>query len=289
MLIVFKLDPVDDLCNAILRIVAEKPGITVADLHVALKKAKQNVTLQHLYRRVNLLVDEEALLKQKGALTMNLMWLSYLTFFANKAKDELAKDAASQVFPLKPGQRVSFPASTVGEVQTMWHHLLIQLHRVEPQTSLYKYYSHAWWVWNTRTLDVNFYKKIYEKGVRCLWLYGGNTYLDRAAVKMHPGILESRIATDAPFPHDGYNLNVYGDYVFECTFPANIARHLELVFHSVKTSGQDDRVFVDDVFAMKGEFTVTVWRNPRLAADLRGKIGRYFLPGGKVMPEDQET
>ncbi len=285
----FALDPVDDLCNAILQIVAEKPGIAVADLHIALKKEKISVTLQHLYRRVNLLVEKEALLKRKGALTMNLMWVSYLSYFAAKAKDELLRDSASAIFPLKPGKRVTFDAASIGEVQTLWHHLLIQLHRAEPQTTLYKYYSHAWWIWNTRTLDVNFYKKIYEKGVRCLWLYGGNTYLDRQAVKMYPDILESRIATDVPFPHDGYNLNVYGDYVFECIFPPSVARHLELVFHSVKTSGKDDKAFVDDVFAMKGEFTVTVWRNPTLAAKLRGQIGRYFAYGAKTMPDEAEA
>ena len=285
----FKLDPVDDLCNAILKTVADKPGITVADLHDALKKQKTKVTLQHLYRRVNLLVEEEALLKRGGALTMNLMWLSYLDFFVKGAKDELQKDAATTVFPLKPGQRVSFPAGTVGEVQTLWHNLLIQAHRAEPQVSLYKFYSHAWWVWNKRTLDVAFYKKIYEKGVRCLWLYGGNTFLDREAATMHADILESRIAPDAPFPHDGYNLNVYGDYVFECVFPPNIARHLELVFHTVKSSKPEDVAFVDDIFAMPGKFTVTVWKNPRLAAELRGKIGRYFLPGGKAMPAEADA
>lgn len=284
----FKLNPVDDLCNAILRTVADKPGIAVADLHEALKKQKVKVTLQHLYRRVNLLVEEEVLLKRGGALTMNLMWLSYLSFFASKAREVLQKDAASTVFPLKSGQRVGFAAGTVGEVQTLWHNLLIQLHRVEPQTSLYKYYSHSWWVWNKRTLDVAFYKRIYDKGVRCLWLYGGNTFLDREAATMHRDILESRIATDVPFPHDGYNLNVYGDYVFECIFPENIARHLELVFHSVKSAKNEDVAFVDDIFAMPGKFTVTVWRNPRLAAELRGKIGRYFLPGGKIMPERAE-
>lgn len=282
-----QLNPVDRLSDSIMRIVAATPGISVADLHRALKKAKVSVTLQHLYRKINLLTEEEVLLKRKGELTMNLMWLSYLEYFATSAKEALKQSRSSTVFPLTKGERISFPAGSIAEVQTLWHHLLVQLHRAAPQKQLYKYYSHAWWVWNKRTLDVEFYKKIYEKGVRCLWLYGGNTSLDRAAAQMYPDLLDSRIAEDAPFPKEGYNLNVYGDYVFECVFPPHIARHLELIFRSVTSTDKRDDALIDDIFAMQGEFVVTVWHNPVLAAKMRTQIGRYFLFGARKMPEQE--
>jgi hypothetical protein len=209
-----------------------------------------------------------------------------MEYFASEAKNVLLKNTALSVFPLKKGKRMSFTVDTMSGVQTLWHHLLIQLHRMAPQEKLYKYYSHAWWVWNKHTLDIAFYKKIYSRGVRCLWLYGGNTYLDRAAVTMYPDLLDSRISLDAPFPANGYNLNVYGDYVFECVFPPHIARHLELVFTSVTSQSKENLAIIDDIFAMQADFTITVWNNPPLAAKFQKQIERYFLFGARTMPEE---
>ncbi len=285
MLGMFRIGPTDHLYDTIIRMVSREPEISVADLHRALKKSKTSVTLQHLYRKINTLVSEEIMIKRNSKLTLNLVWLSYMEFFATESRERLISDRTKAVFPLKKGQRISFSASTIGDVQTLWNHLLIQLHRASPQKQLYKYYSHSWWVWNKRTLDVNFYRKIYENGVRCLWLYGGNTLLDREAAQMYPDILDSCIAPDAPFPKEGYNLNVYGDYVFECIFPENIAKHLELVFRSIDSVTKEDKEFLDDIFTMRGDFTVTVWHNPQLASKLRTKIGRYFLFGAKRIPD----
>lgn len=289
MLLMFSIDPADALMDVILRTVAQHPGISVADLHAALRKKKRSVTLQHLYRKVNQLIDEEILIKRKATLTVNLMWLSYLEFFASEAKKSVAKNTALTVFPLREGQRVAFAADTMNAVQTLWHHLLVQLHRTAPQPTLYKYYSHAWWVWNKRTLDVAFYKKIYDSGVRCLWLYGNNTDLDRSAVTMYPDILESRISLDVALPAEGYNLNVYGDYVFECIFPAHIARHLDLVFHATLSKKKEELAIIDDIFAMQAEYSVTVWRNATLAEKFRKQIGQYFLFGAQLMPAEGDA
>ncbi len=284
----FRIDPSDELASAILQLVAQRPGLSVAELHAALKK-KKSVTLQHLYRKLNQLIAEEVIIKHQAVLTANLMWLSYLQYFAAEAKAALAKNTMLDVFPLKQGQRIAFSAKSMSEVQTLWHHLLVQLHRQLPQKKLHKYYSHAWWVWNKRTLDVAFYKKILAAGVRCLWLYGNNTYLDRAAVTMSPDLIDSRIALDAPFPAEGYNLNVYGDYVFECSFPAHIARHLDLVFSSVRSQEKKDLAIIDNIFAMESEFTVTIWNNPTLALKFQKSIERYFLFGAKLMPDEDVT
>lgn len=289
MLVMFRIDPSDDLMSDILRLVALRPGISVPQLHAALKKQKTHVTIQHLYRKVNALIEEEMLLKRKSALSANLLWLSYLQYFASEAKEALAKEKTLAVFPLKKGQRLTFSLGTLHAVQTLWNHLLIELHRCEPQKKLHKYYSHAWWVWNKRTLDVAFYRKIVASGVRCLWLYGNNTFLDRAAVTMYPDLLDSRIALDTPFPAEGYNLNVYGEYIFECTFPPHIAKHLELVFQSLTSDAKADTAIIDDVFSMEAQFTVTVWRNPAQALSFQKSIERYFLFGAPVMPSEGET
>ncbi len=284
----FCLDPVHPLFDAIMQVVTKEPGIAVGDLHKKLKAQKIHVTLQHLYRKVNELVDAQILLKQKTALTTNMMFLSYLEYFAFARKDALQQTKSLNVFPLKAGQRVQFEAHSLLEVQTLWNHLLVQAHHVAPQKYMFKYYSHAWWVWSKRTLDAKFYKKIYEKGVRCLWLYGNNTYLDREAASMYPDLFESRIALDVPFPCEGYNLNIYGDYIFECVLPDHVARHLALIFKTISSTKKEDLSVIDDVFSMRADYKVTVWHNAKQSAKMQKDISRYFLHGAKVMPGEEE-
>lgn len=272
----FRLDPVHPLFDAIVDIVAKEPGIPVSRLHERLAKNGQAVTLQHLYRTVRKLGDEQMLLKTKGGLRVNLLWLTYLEYFAEKTKRTLLEDAAERVVPLKQRQRVTFKVDTLHEVQTLWNHLLIQLYRASPQKYLFKYYSHAWWQLGKHTLDTGFYRKIKEKGVSCYWLYGNDTFLDREAAGKNKDLYASRIHPNAPFPKEGYNVNVYGEYVLECLFPEQIANHFALLFQARSRSEFDADLF-SDVFALKGPYKVSLWRNERQAAPLRAKIGRPFL------------
>jgi|GEM_PF-2055470 len=279
----FALDPVHPLFDAIVRAVAKEPSISVSDLHKRLKSQKIDVTLQHLYRKINQLIEEQILLKDKGTLTVNLMWLSFLEFFAGSAKESLAEAAGETVFPLKEGARLSFSADNLLDVQTLWNHFLIRLHRISPQKYLYKYYSHAWWIWSKRPLDSGFYRSIKQKGIRCLWLYGNDSFLDREAALLHQTLFDSRIATDSPFPKEGYNLNVYGEYIFECNFPDNVSRHLALLFRSIPSTSKEDRALLSDIFSLKGDFKVTIWRNAKQSARHQAAIGRYFLVGAKMV------
>jgi hypothetical protein len=275
----FVLDPLHPIYNGIMAIVAEKPGITMADLFKALRKRKVETSLQHLYRTVARLVEGQVLLKTGKKLSVNLMWLSYVQFFAEQAKSSLTVlQADEKGFPLKEGERRTYETHTLLEVQTLWNHLLVQLYRIQPQEKyLFKFYSHAWWQVGKHALDAEFYRQIKSKGVSCYWLYGHATALDRHAMEQLEGLGDMRSAKTPPFPEEGYNLNVYGDYIFECIFPEKIAKHLGFLFHSITSFDQFDPDILADVFALGVPYKVTVWRNARQAKILRAKITQYFL------------
>jgi hypothetical protein len=275
----FVLDPLHPIFNAVLTIVAEKPDITMADLHTALKRRKVDTSLQHLYRTVARLVEGQVLLKSGKKLSLNLMWLSYLQFYADNAKGALsARRSGENIFPLKEGERKTYEVGTLLEVQTLWNHMLVQLYGAQREEKyLFKFYSHAWWQVGKHALDLDFYRTIKAKGVSCYWLFGHGTFLDKQAMKSLEGLAELRSAETPPFPEEGYNLNVYGDYVFECIFPEKVARHLEMLFHGVKSEEEFDQDMLADIMAIEAPCKVTVWRNALQAKALRAKIMQYFL------------
>ncbi len=277
----FVLDPLHPLFTAVLDIVASNPGIAMGELHAKLLKRREKdvrVTLQHAYRVVTRLIDEQILLKTKGKLSVNLMWLSYVEFFAEKAKKTIGASAhKANVLPLEPNKRATFHASTLLDVQTIWNHLLVQLNRMTQEKFLFKYYSHAWWQVGRNALDAEFYRRIRDKGVHCYWLYGGDTFLDHSAANENQDLFETRIVQDAPFPNDGYNVNVYGEYIMECIFPDKIARQLGFLFESVGSKEKFDEDLLADIFAEKAEYKVTLWRHKKQAATVRAQIAKYFV------------
>jgi hypothetical protein len=278
----FLLDPLHPIFNAVMTAVAKKPGITIADLHTVLKRRKVDTSLQHLYRTVGRLVEAQILLKNGKELSLNSMWLSYIQYFGDQAKEALSEAKMSDVvFPLKEGQRKSYDAHTLLEVQTIWNHTLVQLHRAQREEKyLFKFYSHAWWQVGKHALDLEFYRTIKKKGVGCYWLFGHETYLDTQAMTALRDVAEVRSTETPPFPEEGYCLNVYGDYVIECVFPENVAKHLGFFFHGVTSDAQFDESILDDILVQDASFKVTIWRNAKQAAALRAKIMRYFLKTG---------
>ncbi len=274
------LDPLHPLFNAILEAVAAKPGITMGELHAVLKKNKNadaNVSLQHLYRVVTRMIDEQILLKLKGKLSLNLMWISYVEFFAQRAqKNTLEMLAKDEMFPLKDGQRRSFTAESLTSVETIWNHLLVQLYRVTQEKNLYKYNSHAWMQLGKHTIDRQFYEQLSARGIVCRWLFGNDTPLDRYGIAQNNPVFPSVIAPNPPFPTEGYSLTVYGEYMIECFLPENVASHLGKLFASAKDEKTFDRQVLLDLFSLKAKYKVTVWRNAEQAEILKKKMGFYF-------------
>ncbi|TSC58208.1 MAG: hypothetical protein Greene041619_768 [Candidatus Peregrinibacteria bacterium Greene0416_19] len=278
MLIMFALDPIHPLYTSVLTIVSVTPGITVAELHARMRKAGHDVTLQHLYRIVNRLTDEQILVKTGTHVAVNLMWLSYLQFFAERGKGNLQKlSVHERIFPMKEGQRRTFKVDTLADLQTLWNHLLVQLHGVAPQKHLLKYYSHAWWQLGKHALTAEFYRRITQEGVRCYWLFGNDTFLDQYAARMHREVMDTRLTSDPPFPREGYNLNVYGAYMFECLLPERLTRQLAFVFSSVSSIDQFDVSVFDDIFTLRDQITLKVTCSEKQARLLRLKIERFFL------------
>jgi predicted transcriptional regulator len=274
----FVFDPLDKLCDATIDIVADRPGITVSELHERLCK-RESVTLQHVYRIISRLIDTQVLIKRKRGLSLNLLWLSHVELLVQSAKEKLLEAPdVSFLAELADGKRVTLPAQSLQQVQALWHHLLIQLNTIVPRTGdrmLHKYYSHPLWLLHAEG-DKSFYERIAKKGIRCFWLLGNETYLDMRAVESYKHLFRIAVTDKSPFPTEGYNVNVIGDFVIECVFPKVIQDHVEMLCKSVTCEEDWKPELLDSLFHIKAPFMVTVWKSAQRAAQLRPKIERLI-------------
>lgn len=275
----FALDPLHPVFNATIEIVADAPGISVSDLHKRLRQLRHDVTLQHLYRILNRLIEAQILLKEKGKLSLNRLWLGQISMLATNAAQNLEKaEEGKPQLPTKDGESITLTAPTLTGMQALWYHTLAHLHgHIGAQVKeVDKYYTHAWWLVEESDELFLFLRRIAKRGITCHWLLGADTYLDRRAVQEYKDIFPIRVADKDLFPADGYNLNIYGDYVLECIFPPAISKHFQLLFSSVASKKDFDPALFRHVFELKERYTIKVWKNASLATQLRAKIRQFF-------------
>jgi hypothetical protein len=270
----FTIDPIHPIYSAVVEMVAVYPQITIGELHDHLKKKmKLQISLAHLYRVVTRMIDGQILIKNHGKLSLNLMWVSYVEFIAGRAKRILQH---AEDFSLRPGERKTYEAHSLLDVEAVWNHVLVSLYRSLKEKTIHKYYSHAWWQLGRNAEEISFYKRLKEGGIECHWVFGSDSFLDQVGAKRVNEVFTGVAAKDAPFPIEGYNLNVYGEYVIECILPDKICRHFDLFFGNVKSMKEFDHELFLDIFGMRGKYKVTVWRNAKQADLLRKKLLTYF-------------
>lgn len=270
----FTIDPIHPIYSAVVETIAVYPQITINELHARLKKdGKLDVSLSHLYRVVTRMVDTQVLIRVNGKLSLNLMWVSYLEFIADRAK-KIMQHVTD--LPLEPGEKRVYNAHTLFDVEAIWNHVLVSLYRATQEKQLFKYYSHAWWQLGRNAEEMSFYERLKERGIECHWMFGHDSFLDKVGAKRVQEVFPAILADEAPFPSDGYNLNVYGEYVVECILPEKVCKHFNFFFDQVKDLKTFDEGLFLDVFAMRGKYKVTVWRNAEQANLLRAKLRPYF-------------
>lgn len=94
----------------------------MADLHAILKKKyKLPIPLQHVYRMVTDMIDAQMPVKTEGKISLSLMWISYIEFFAQRAKRATFERLPNvQDTFLAAGRKRKFSTRCAHDPETIW-------------------------------------------------------------------------------------------------------------------------------------------------------------------------
>ena len=120
----------------------------------------------------------------------------------------------------------------------------------------------------------DFYKYLQDKGVKYWILIGSDTVLDRYAATLYNQMSNHKCAinTTMPFDHNGYVLEVIGDYIAELKIPPNVEMHFKFMFENIDTIEKFDQQLFTDIFKIKAPFKFVITRNRQDAEKLRYAI-----------------
>ncbi len=270
------LDPLHPLQSSIIELLGRDPGMDMQTLHARLTGERQlTVSVQNLYRTVAQMIETQILVREKGKLSLNLVWVTHFIRHAEEfRRGYIASPQDMSDIPLIDGDRREFFADSLAALDPVWNHLLSKVANQYPTDPIwYEYNSHAWHVLAMTDTELRLYESLGKAGHK---LFGNDTFLDRHGARLSAGSAKSVVTADPPFPKEGYSLWVCGDYLVDCIFPDLIAKHFAFFFRTVNSMQEFDLQLFSEVFKMKARCKVMVWKSSEESRLLRSKFEPFF-------------
>ncbi len=268
------LDPLHPLQSSIVELLSEQTGMTVAELHFKLKSAcAVEVSVQNLYRAIGQMLDAQMLIREKGKLSLNLVWASHFIRCADSVRRRyLATDDDIVDLPKRDGERREFFAESLGALDSIWNHVLRKVTAMEENMPWFEYNAHPYHLLGMTQTEERLYGSL-GAGHK---LYGNDTFLDRYGVLRNIEKSNVVMQNQTPFLKDGYSLWICGDYIVDCVLPESLTRHFAFFFQTVQTIDQFHPELFADVFKMKARCKLLVRKSASESAMLRAKFGEFF-------------
>jgi len=275
------IDPLHPAQSAILEVLGNIPALTIEELQKKITKNHSiEMSMPTLYRIVAQLIDEQVLVREKGKLSLNLVWVNHVLRLATQIETTYVT-RAHPVFelPKNEGEKKEFTADSLNGLDPVWNHILLQLVKEREGNTWYEYASHPWFTLAMPGTEADVYKTILAQKTSVHLVHGNDTFLDRHAIKLLKKTLPSIRQTTAknlPFPKEGYLVIVYGSYVIECFVADVVSKHFALFFNSVQSIEQFDPQMFSDVFRMKTQARIQIRKSTADSAALRNTLEKLF-------------
>lgn len=265
------LNPLHAIESKIIELIAANKGLSVRDLHTELSSVGVDISLNALYKPLNRMLDLQMLVKTKGELFINNVWLQHVVRFVNFAQVNHASSTDYDIkFPLQEGQRYDYTADCLQGLDIIWNHALVKLSGILKGKHWHVYNSHPWYSIGMRDTERRLYEGIIHQGKSVNILYGNNSYLDEYGSNLIVmDDLYKTINTNASFPKNGHAIWICNDHIVECVMPEIIARNFLFYFESVKKISEFNQQQFTDVFKMKSRCKISIRCNKKEAEKLQ--------------------
>jgi hypothetical protein len=273
------IDPLHPIQSSILEIIGTRRELTVNELHEVLTTEYGiSVSIKNLYRTTAQLINEQVLVKTKGILAINLVWLTHLDKFIETAKNNyLEPNYTSLNFPKNEKEVVYFKSDSLRSLDPIWNDILLRLSGITKDKTWYAFNSHPWYSLGMNETEMRLFESLISKKISIHMLYGNNNFLDlygNSLIKIKG--LKSKAVSSPDFPQEGYACWVVEDYLVECIFSDVIANQFAFFFKTIHNIEQFDLDLFANVFKMKAECSISITKNKQKTASKLKKLKSYF-------------
>jgi hypothetical protein len=255
--------------------------LTLAKITNSIKKEfNVSVTFQGVRKAVNLLVENEVIIKEGKDYSISKAWIIKLRDYAEKLHESYFSDSKGIRRVESVGEDIKvYTFDNLIDMDKFWNKIIGKWFDDDAKRPGEKYYTqqsgHTWYVLGQLEEETSILEKIHKHNIHFYTLAVGNTPLDRWCTKYYED-QKFHYTTCKTKGNTSRYFAIYNDFVIQTEYPAQLAREIDEIYARAKDFASFEATRLIMILRKNIELKVTVMRNPVVAEQLRKYILSHF-------------
>lgn len=259
----------------------KKGAVLIAEI----KNIRKGATKQGIYKALRALIENKIVVKYRKNLMLNQIWLNKVDEFIQETDENYLGKKHSQSIDtldwITEGSKISYVFKSYDSLDKFHSHIFsLIIKKTDPQSPLFVYNPHEWFVLKTDLKENEDYlfDWLKERSRQLYFTIGHDTLLDKNFRKNYSSA-EVEIAIDEKTNYpENYYINVIGNYVIEMKNNKEFAEKL----HAIYTSTEDEEgagEMIKKLLKTKHKIKMILSCDSQRAKKLKAKLGKnFFIP-----------
>ncbi len=261
--------------------------VTLAKITNEIKRKFQaSVTFQGVRKAANQLVENDVVVKKGKEYSLSKEWILKLRQFTEKLHESYFTESKRVRNIEAIGEDIKvYTFDNLVDVDIFWNSLIGKWFDEDKNSKEEKYYvqqsGHTWYVLANLEEETQTLEKIQKNKIRFYTLAIGKLVLDKWSKKYYEDhgfyyttLKKKKNDTSKYFA-------VYGDNVIQCTYPVELTKEMDQIYHQAKDFESFDVTRLIKLLRRKVELKMTVMKNPVVAEQLRNYVLSHFKKNGR--------
>lgn len=257
---------------------ASQQSLAANDL---LKKAMalsgKTYSIQGIYKEINTLQKEGAVVKLRNKYSLRLPWVFDFISLADKMSEAYIERPLIPFILPELNKKEIWHFSNLLKMNDFWGHILLMLTQQSKHKIILGWNPHPWFHLVQTKQEAQYIKALKLAHTKLYLIVGGNSLLDKwtekfwdkEAVRFSYGISEFQNQRSA-------YLNIIDDYVLTVKLEPKTAQAIDTVYQNTKSMNDLNLQSILSIFNQKTKCTIWLEKNPKKAKKLKFKFKKFW-------------
>ncbi len=267
----------ENLEDYIVKVLAEAPNLSVAEISRKIIQGGRKYTPQAIYKELKKLQDGGVVVKSKQVYSLRLPWALELASLSDKISASYLKSPLlTEILP-DVNKKEIWHFDNLLRLNDFWSQILLILIQQSKKKILLGYNPHPWFHLIQTKQEEQYIKSINLAKGKLYLIIGGRTYLDKWAEKFFDKKVVMHSFGKSVFEEKGLDyINVIDDYVLTVKLDNQTTKAIDNFYNNTSSI---EKVNLSDMLKIfHGKVKASIWleKNHDKAEKIKGRFGRFF-------------
>ena len=237
-----------------------------------LKEKEINVTIQAVYKQLNILLESEVVLKNKQQYTVSNEWIQNVSKMINVQDVELPEE----------GEKFTYKFNSLQNLDAHWKHVTEAMNQRLASEPIFLYSYHQFWIYTPKReeSEKQFATETLNKNKYTFYVIGGVTELDKKYKKDFNTPNYKIEIFSIKSLKEKEHLFVIGDLIVNVKIPEGTSKEINSIYKQDTSTAQKEKK-LREILGREHKALFTIENNKQKAMKIKKKISQPF-----VLPEE---